>query len=133
MEQALFRSGGCFHRPAGWPLHKAPEALGARLAFGVQVVGVNDQQQSVSGQLTMRLLDSRGNESRRKSFFIDIPAYGKCYLPVSLSLPEQSGGYLLLAEFSPEHRAAEAPVISRRYLKVGRKERYEFFDFDPGW
>jgi len=111
--------------------HVKPHEPGSQLTFNL--VGVNDHPQRVSGQVVLRVLDSAGNEVRRKRLFISIPAYDRQYLPVSLLVPQQGGGYLLLAEFTPESRGNGGPVISRRYLKVSSEDPYEFYEFDPGW
>ena len=111
--------------------HVPPYEPGSRLTFNL--VGVNDRQERTTGRVVLRILDSRGRESQSKTIPVDIPAYGKQYVPASLSLPRQGGGYLLLAEFTPEGEKGNNPVISRRYLRVEGKDRYEFFDFEPGW
>lgn len=107
---------------------------GSPLTFNL--VGVNDNPESTSGRVVLRLLDCRGQESGRKTVSVTVPAFGKQYMPVSLTLPRQAGGYLLLAEFSPQSpqgAKGAGSVISRRYLKVGAGLRYRFFDYQPGW
>jgi beta-galactosidase/beta-glucuronidase len=107
--------------------HVPPYEPGSRIALNL--VGVNDHPREITGRVALRLLDSSGKESGREAFEITIPAYEKQYLPVSLALPEKDGGYLLLAEFTPQGGDSKAPVLSRRYIKVGKPGRYEFFDY----
>ncbi|HUU28828.1 MAG TPA: glycoside hydrolase family 2 TIM barrel-domain containing protein [archaeon] len=111
--------------------HVPPREPGSQLVFNM--VGVNDHPQEVSGRVVLRLLNSGGKESQRKTLTVTIPAYEKQYIPASLTLPQAGGGYLLLAEFIAEGADEKSPVISRRYLRVGGAERYEFFDYKPGW
>ena len=46
-------------------------------------------------------------------------------------MPDESGGYLLLAEFIPGQGKNASPVISRRYIKVGEMDKYIFYDYKP--
>jgi hypothetical protein len=52
-------------------------------------------------------------------------------VPTELQLPRQSGGYLLLAEFKHAGINASSPAISRRYIKVGKKDTYDYFEYQP--
>ncbi len=109
--------------------HVPPHAPGSDLLFNL--VGVNDRGRAVGGRVLVRLLDARGDEVRAHSLLVSIPAYGKQYLPTRLLLPEGSGGYLVLAEYSPGLSESPSPVLSRRYIKVGEKDKYTFFDYKP--
>jgi len=80
----------------------------------------------------VRLLDSKSNETARKSLKITIPGYYKKYESVCLSLPKEPGGNLLLPEFFPENIQVKNPVISRRYIMVGEADRYESYDYEVG-
>ncbi|MEA1996071.1 MAG: glycoside hydrolase family 2, partial [Gemmatimonadota bacterium] len=105
---------------------------GSELTFNL--VGVNDLPERVSGRAVLRLLDSAGRETLRDTVPVSIQAYEKQYVPVSIALPQEGGGYLLLAEFTAQGLEDKAPVISRRYLRVKAAEgRYEFFDHEPEW
>jgi hypothetical protein len=44
-----------------------------------------------------------------------------------LTLPTQAGGYVLVAEFTPENGI---PVISRRFLKIGQAANYLYFNIN---
>jgi hypothetical protein len=43
-------------------------------------------------------------------------------------LPSEAGGYTMVAEFTPENGRT---VISRRFLKVGQSEKYNYFNLNP--
>jgi hypothetical protein len=85
----------------------------------------------VNGQVKAKLLDAGGKQVAGNNAEISIPAYGKCYLPTKLQLPRESGGYLLLAEFTPAGIDTNSPIISRRYIKVGKKDTYAYFEYEP--
>lgn len=44
-------------------------------------------------------------------------------IPVSVILPNEAGGYVLVTEFTPEKGK---PVISRRFIRVGKLAEYSF-------
>jgi beta-galactosidase len=103
-----------------------PYEAGDLLSFNL--VGVNDYQQAVSGNIVLQLLDASGQIVQQKEVAISIPAYLKTCLPVCFALPSEEGGYLLLSRFTPAIEQIVTPVLSRRYITVGTKEVTEFFD-----
>ena len=107
--------------------HVPPHAPGSTLA--VDLIGVNDPAIPASGQVVLRLLDSQGKEVLRQTKPIQISPYGSQTLPVSLQLPRKADGYLLVAEYTPKGAAKAAPVLSRRYVKVGQPgQSYRFYE-----
>jgi len=47
-----------------------------------------------------------------------------------VELPQQAGGYLVVAEYYPEDK--KEPVISRRYITVGKENTtYEYYEIKP--
>lgn len=110
-----------------WIRHVPPLEPGSTLAL--RLVGVNDNAVPVSGGVRLRLLDSAGVEAAGASLSITIPARFREDRAVSLKLPDKPGGYLVLAEFTPEGR--KEPVLSRRYVKIGRADKYEFPEIAP--
>jgi hypothetical protein len=107
--------------------HVPPHPPGSTLAL--DLIGVNDPGLSASGQVVLRLLDSQGKEVLRQTKPIQIPPYGSQTLPVSLRLPGKADGYLLVAEYTPKGAVKVAPVLSRRYVKVGQPgQSYRFHE-----
>jgi hypothetical protein len=70
-------------------------------------------------------LDSSGKAVVEQSSEVKLQPYLRTDIPVSIQLPEVSGGYVLVAEFTPE---GGAPVMSRRFLRVGQSEKYSFYN-----
>jgi hypothetical protein len=107
--------------------HVAPHAPGSTLSF--DLVGVNDEPKAASGKVLLRLVNSQGKTVKTENRSIQIAAYGNQTIPLTLRLPSQPDGYLLLAEFTPEGKKAANTVRSRRYLKVGSTQQsYRFYD-----
>jgi len=105
--------------------HLPPYQEGSDLVFNL--VGINDRPDDANGAVKVKLLDPQGKLVAENNVEISIPAYDKCYKPTKIQLPKQSGGYLLLAEFTN----SSSPVISRRYIKVGRKDAYDYYEYEP--
>ena len=106
--------------------HPAPFKPGSNLLFNV--VGVNDYNRKTTGKLLLKLLNSEGEIILQQNNSITINPFAKQILPCMIELPNEKGGYLLLAEFFPEGK--NQPVISRRYIKIGdsKDESYTFYD-----
>ncbi len=110
--------------------HVPPHDPGSDLLFNL--VGVNDYDHPVAGEAVVKLLDAEGHEVNRRSVGVSVPAYGKQYIPVRVQLPEKPGGYLVLVEYTPHGiNQRPTPVLSRRYIKVGKADAYRFFDYEP--
>ena len=109
--------------------HVPPHVPGTDLTLNL--VGVNDYPRDVWGEVLLTLHDSDGREVVRQKTEITIPAYFKRYIPTKVTLPEKSGGYLVVARFTPDPKGRVSPVLSRRYIKVGEQERYSYFDLTP--
>jgi hypothetical protein len=109
-----------------------PYKPGSRLNFNL--IGVNDFNHKISGKVTVELLDSKGKQAGKSvTHAITIPAYGKKLLPTSIKLPKQKGGYLVLAKYRPDtgDQTGKSPIISRRYINIGKLKKYHYYNFSP--
>ena len=105
-----------------------PYKPGEEIVFNL--TGVNDHSFTVSGHINLYLLNSDGHKASSQTYTIQIPHYLTSLLPVKLKLPEKKGGYLLVCAYTPD--GSKEPVISRRYIKVGELNSYNFYELDPG-
>jgi len=103
-----------------------PHEPGSTLLFNLS--GINNQSQTVKGIVKVRFLNSKGESFGKKTLAVKLDSFVRTDIPVSLLLPEKSGGYVLVAEFTPENGT---PVLSRRFLKVGQEKDYSFFQINP--
>ncbi len=103
---------------------KSPHKPGSLLNFNL--AGVNDRRKPVRGTTLVKLLNHNGEIVREKTLHVELPVDIRKDIPVAINLPDQSGGYLLVAEFTPENQSS--PIISRRYIKVGEAEEYRFYE-----
>jgi hypothetical protein len=103
--------------------HKPGERLQLKLAR------INDTNKEITGEVAIKIIDSKGKTVSKKTMPVTLSAFDRSAFQAEISLPKKPGGYLLLAEFTPE--GADRPVISRRYIKVGKIADYKFFDLQP--
>ena len=102
----------------------SPHKQGAQFSFNL--TGINDKTSTIQGTTVVKLLDHQGKKVREKTMEVELPDNIRKNIPVNINLPEKPGGYLLVAEFTPENKTQ--PVISRRYLKIGKLKTYRFHE-----
>jgi len=101
-----------------------PHQPGEKLS--VKLAKINDLNKDVSGKVTLRILDSYGKTVSKTSMAVAFSAFERTSDLAGISLPKKPGGYLLIAEFIAN--GTIDPVISRRYIKVGKVPEYIFFE-----
>lgn len=103
-----------------------PHQPGSNLMFNL--VGINNYSKSVSGSVKIKMIDNNGKPVSEQTQKVKLSSFLRTDIPVSMTLPSQPGGYVLVAEFTPENGK---PMISRRFLKVGKVDKYNYFKLDP--
>jgi hypothetical protein len=104
----------------GLPVHKPNDTLNFNLT------AVNDVAQAKSGALEIRLFNSKGETVFTEKIKISMPASDRKEIPYAFRLPAVEDGYLLETFFTEEGEMEK--LTSRRYIKVGNKETYHFYD-----
>jgi len=99
---------------------------GSSLLFNL--AGINNVGSTVSGNVKVRLIDNTGKYVAEQTLSVKLQSFLRTDIPVSLKLPSQAGGYVLVAEFTPENGKS---VISRRFLKIGQAASYSYFNLNP--
>lgn len=102
-------------------------APGEQLAFNL--AGVNDLKETVTGNLTVKLINAEGNAVAEFKTQVQIPGYRRINIPAFIALPGETGGYLLLSEFLADGR--DKVQKSRRYIIVGDTEKPDFWQVEP--
>jgi hypothetical protein len=104
----------------GLPVHKPNDNLNFTLT------GVNDVTQNKSGEVEITLLTSKGENVFTDKIKVSLPASDRFEIPYTFKLPGMADGYLLQTFFTEEGKKEKR--ISRRYIKVGNKDTYNFYD-----
>jgi hypothetical protein len=107
--------------------HVPPHEPGSELIF--QLAGINNSPKTTLGNLDIRLIDSDGKDIFQNTTEINLEPLSNTRILRSVKLPDREGGYLLLAQFTPQ--GSDQPVISRRFIKVGKADSYKFFEIQP--
>jgi hypothetical protein len=103
-----------------------PLLPGSTLLFNL--AGINNHPKPVSGKVTVKLYNEAGENIEVQTIPVKLPSYLRTDIPVGMTLPAKPGGYLLVAEFTPENGK---PVLSRRFLKVGEAGAYSYYHLNP--
>jgi hypothetical protein len=98
-------------------------------SFNFSMAGINNNQDKSSGQLHLRLLDPKGMVAVERKMEVTLEALQRTDLIATLNLPEQLGGYLLVAGYTPTGSSRE--IISRRYIRIGNLSQYTYFEMQP--
>jgi beta-galactosidase len=104
-----------------------PHNPGEKLSF--KLAKINDLSSTISGKVTISILDNKGESVSKKIIPVKLEVYDRSFIPAEISLPKKAGGYLLLAEFLADGK--KSPVISRRFIKVGKLTEYKYFELQP--
>lgn len=106
--------------------HIEPHQPGSTLLFAL--AGINNLPSTVKGNVEIKLINHDGESFSEQTMHVELKSFVRTDLPVSLDLPHEAGGYVLVAEFTPENGQ---PVISRRFLKVGLADKYSYYKLNP--
>ena len=108
--------------------HIIPHEPGSSLLFTLNAI--NDLHEKESGKLRISLLNSEGKSVMNQERDISLSPYEDKSIPVSITLPELAGGYVLVTEFEGDHNPVKKQ-ISRRFLKVGQLDEYKYYNLKP--
>jgi hypothetical protein len=103
-----------------------PHIPGSTLLFNLY--GINNLAKTSKGKVLVKLLNEKGESVSQKELTVKLESYLRTDIPISIALPSNVGGYVLVAEFTPENGQT---VISRRFLKIGEASEYKYFKVDP--
>lgn len=106
--------------------HIDPHQPGSELLFNL--AGINNNRIEIDGTVKLKLINQKGQPMVEKSIPVKLAPQVRTDIPVSVSLPFETGGYVLSAEFVPKN---STPVISRRFIKVGKAPGYSFYELNP--
>jgi hypothetical protein len=97
--------------------------------FSINLAKINDLSKEVSGKVSLNILDGNGKIVSKKNMSVKLSPFDRSSMPAEISLPSKPGGYLLEAVFTIDGIAK--PVISRRYIKIGKQDSYKYFELQP--
>ena len=108
--------------------HIPPHQPGSTLLFTLNAI--NDLTEEVNGKMVLNLLDAQGKVVVNFDQTVSLLPYEDKSLPVSITLPIESGGYVLTTEFNSDQNPVNKQ-ISRRFIKVGEKGPFRYYGLKP--
>ncbi len=96
--------------------------------FTFSLAGVNDFREKVKGKVKLDFYDSSGKKIPGAIPDVNLLPDIRTNIPVSLTLPDTPGGYLLTATFTPDDPGYGKTVVSRRFIKIGNIMEYRFYE-----
>jgi hypothetical protein len=103
-----------------------PHKPGSTLLFNL--AGINNLNKTAIGTVKIKLINPKGVISTEQNFPVKLESFLRTNIPVSLALPAETDGYVLVAEFTPENGKA---VISSRFIKIGLADKYNYYQLNP--
>jgi len=103
-----------------------PHQPNSTLKFNL--VGINNLPAIVNGTVKLKIINQKGKSVSNQSYKVKLNSYLRTDIPVTVKIPTTAGGYIIVAEFTPENGT---PVISRRNIRVGKLAEYTYFDLKP--
>lgn len=107
--------------------HVTAHEPGSMLSFNL--AGINNTLKDVNGNVKIAIVDATGKAIVETTKKVTLGTLTATNVPVCISVPDKTGGYLVTAAFTAE--GSNEPVISRRYIKVGESAAYKFYDLVP--
>lgn len=108
--------------------HIPPHKPDTELLFTLKAI--NDMPDNISGSIVLKLLDTQGKNVWNNELSIIIQPYEVKTIPVSLTLPKITGGYILVSEFAGIGNPVKNQ-LSRRYINVSDLTQYTYYTLDP--
>ena len=103
-----------------------PHKAGSTLIFNL--AGINNLNKMAIGTVKIQLINSKGTITAEQNFPVKLESFLRTDIPVSLVLPAETDGYVLVAEFTPENGKT---LISRRFLRIGLADKYNYYQLNP--
>jgi beta-galactosidase len=103
---------------------QAVHTPGSKLNFSL--AGINDAPREKAGLVTVRLLNSKGVPVFSDQLAVTLPPSERRDIPFGITLPAVAGGYMLETAFTEKGKTTK--LKSRRYIKVGRQDQYDFYE-----
>ena len=108
---------------------KNPDNFRPKKEYLINLLAVNDAGALKSGSLTLNLLDQSGKVVFEYRQNIKVDAFWQKTISIPVKMPAKKGGYMLIS-YLKEDGLDDIPQVSRRYINIGKKNQYEYFDYE---
>ncbi|UXX79898.1 hypothetical protein N7E81_02105 [Reichenbachiella carrageenanivorans] len=115
---------------------KAPTVQKPGSSFNFNIMVVNDTAQVNTGTVHYKLLDPKGNIVSTGQQDVSVQPFWQTLVPVTMTLPEQTGGYLVMTELE-DPKSKRMKQVSLRYIQIGDVKQPEYYNYiyqkPEGW
>ncbi len=108
---------------------KQPDYYQAKREYTVNLLAVNDSGDKKSGELIFNLLDQNGKVVFEDKQRVMVDAFWQKNIPIQVKMPAKKGGYMFIS-YLKEDGLDDIAQVSRRYINVGEKKKYEYFEYE---
>ncbi len=105
------------------PKHYQPGSL-----LSLNLFGVNDSNSKQEGNVEIKILDHKGEIISIQKYPVEIDPYWQTSIPITVKVPEQEGGYMIISELD-DGKVTTMNQVSRRYFLAGDPKNAVF----PGY
>lgn len=105
--------------------HITPHKPGSTFLFTLKAI--NDLHEKENGRLKISLINAKGESMWQQEQDISLLPYEDKSVPVSMTIPEVVGGYVIVTEFEGDNNPVKIQ-LSRRFIKVGELDEYTYYD-----
>jgi len=95
------------------PKHYQPGSL-----LSLNLFGVNDSNSKQEGNVEVKILDYKGEIISAQTFPVEIDPFWQTSIPITVKVPEQEGGYMIISELD-DGKVTTMNQVSRRYFLAG--------------
>ncbi len=108
---------------------KKPDYFQPKKEYLLNLLAVNDSPKGEKGTLIIQLLAANGKVILEQKQEIELEAYWQKNISVRVKMPAKKGGYMLISHLE-ESGLDDIPQVSRRYINVGKKKHYRYFEYE---
>ncbi len=102
----------------------------------IDLFAVNDSKIPKSGMVKFSMINAEGKNIWTREIPVSLKPFWQKMIPLSIEIPGEKGGYMLLSELY-ENSDDNIPQVSRRYIRVGEDEKMTFpeyvYELPKGW
>ena len=108
---------------------KNPKHMQPGSVLNLNLFAVNDSPVKKEGTVYFKIINSEGKVIDSKTMPVKVDDYWQQLIPVSIKLPKEKGGYMLITELDAKGDD-NINQVSRRYIRVGDAEGVKFAEYE---
>jgi hypothetical protein len=96
----------------------------------INLFATNESGTGKSGKIVVKLIDFNGKASLVNTISVDVTPFGFKIIPVTIKMPDNKGGYVILTELTDlSEKESALKQVSIRYIRVGDIENPAYYNY----